>query len=66
MSVFRPTYQAVLPADAKITTKKGVTVARFRLAKSDRIVEGPVTPDGKRATITTDIYFARVRRNGRT
>jgi hypothetical protein len=66
MTVYRPTYQAVLPPDAHGTTKKGRKAARFRITKSGRIVEGPVTPDELKATVPTDVYFCRIKRNGRT
>ena len=62
--VFRPSYQTTPPADAHYFTKKGVRMARFRLTKSDRQVEGRVMPNGK-VTVRTEVYYALIRRDGK-
>ena len=61
--IFRPSYQTTPPTDAHFFTKKGVKMARFRLANG-RQVEGRVMPNGK-VSIQTDLYYARIRRNGK-
>jgi integrase len=63
--VFRPTYHADLPPDAKIIVKGGERHARFRNARG-RIVEGPILPNGK-VRARTDEYWGRIRyADGRT
>jgi integrase len=68
--VYRPTYHATIPADAKYITKNGKRYAKFRLPKTGELVTGEVMGIGKdgksKARIQQKFYVARIRRNGKT
>jgi len=57
--VFRPSYQQQIPSDAKLFTKKGTKMARFK-QRNGRTVEGPIMPNGN-VRIMSDNYYAHVK-----
>ncbi len=58
--VYRPSYHAALPPDAKIVVKSGKRYARFK-NKRGRIVEGPLLPCGVKVQLRTEEYYGRIR-----
>lgn len=58
--IFRPTYHAVIPADAKIVVRDGQRIARFK-SKGGKSVEGLVLPCGTRCRVATPGYYARIK-----
>ncbi len=61
--VFKPTYTAAVPADAKIGVRDGKRIARFK--RKGRTIEAEVTSDGRRVRLETDEWYVRYKEGNR-
>ncbi len=55
--LYKPTYTRAIPKGATIVAKKGKRFARFK--RKRRFVDAPLTPDGEKCRIESEVYHIR-------